>query len=135
VTGNNTFRYFKVGDGNTLKCNHSQIAKKEANISSNYTCHTWLPDGRILVCTDKGEILLLESTGDWKMMLHESPQEDFNIECIHTYSKGFIIAGDKATILIYEKSEEPKNPYTRIAKLPQSDGKIDKNSEFPELMA
>jgi hypothetical protein len=28
--------------------------KKEAEVSTNYTCHTWLPDGRIALCTDLG---------------------------------------------------------------------------------
>ncbi len=62
--------------------------------------------------------MLLASGGDYKMLLSESPGDGFYIECIQTYSKGFIIAGDNGTIMIYEKSEDPKNPYNRIAKLP-----------------
>jgi hypothetical protein len=73
---------------------HNQIVKKETYISNNYTCHTWLPDGRLIVCTDQGDIMLLESTGDYKMLLPESPGEGFYIECVITYSKGFIIGGD-----------------------------------------
>ena len=61
--------------------------------------------------------MLLESSGDYKMLLAESPGEGFFIECIITYSKGFIIAGDNGQIMIYEKSEKPKNPYHRIATL------------------
>jgi hypothetical protein len=38
--------------------------------------------------------MLLESTGDYKMLLPESPGEGFYIECVITYSKGFIIGGD-----------------------------------------
>ena len=91
--------------------------KKEAHISNNFTCHTWLPDGRLIVCTDMGEIMLLESSGDYKMLLAESPGEGFFIECIITYSKGFIIGGENGQIMIYEKSEEPKNPYHKIATL------------------
>jgi hypothetical protein len=101
-----------------LKVAHTQIVKKEAHISNNYTCHAWLPDGRLIICTDQGEIMLLESSGDYKMLLAESPGEALQyIECVITYSKGFIIAGESGLIMIYEKSEEPKNPYHRIATL------------------
>lgn len=115
VTGNQTYKFYRVQENGTLKPTHTSILKKESHISNNYTCHTWLPDGRLIVCTDQGEILLLENNGDYKMMLSESPQENFNIECIQTYSKGFVIAGDNGAIMIYEKSEDPKNPYMKIA--------------------
>jgi hypothetical protein len=52
VTGNNTFKFYRVKENNNLHANHTQITKKEAHVSNNYTCHTWLPDGRLLVCTD-----------------------------------------------------------------------------------
>lgn len=35
-----------------MKATHPAMGKKDANISSNYTCHLWLPDGKLLVCTD-----------------------------------------------------------------------------------
>jgi hypothetical protein len=120
VTGNNTYKFYRVQENNNLKPTHTQIVKKEAHISNNFTCHAWLPDGRLIVCTDQGEIMLLESSGDYKMLLAESPGEGFYIECVITYSKGFIIAGEYGQIMIYEKSEEPKNPYHRIATLPTS---------------
>ena len=34
--------------------------KKEAHISNHFTCHTWLHDNRLIVCTEQGELLLLE---------------------------------------------------------------------------
>ena len=61
--------------------------------------------------------MLLETTGDYKMLLPESPGEGFYIECIVPYDKGFIIAGENGQIFIYEKSEEAKNPYHRVATL------------------
>lgn len=73
VTGNNTFKFYRVTDNNILKPTHTSIVKKEAHISNNYTCHTWLPDQRLLVCTDQGEIMLLEQNGDYKALLSESP--------------------------------------------------------------
>jgi hypothetical protein len=104
-----------------LKPTHTSILKKDSHISNNYTCHTWLPDGKLLVCTDQGEILLLESNGEYKMLLPDSPGDGFYIECVHTYSKGFIVAGDNGRIIIYEKSEDPKTPYNKLIILPQTD--------------
>jgi WD40 repeat protein len=93
-----------------------------------------MPDGRLIICTDQGEIMLLEGSGDYKMLLAESPGEGFFIETIIVYSKGFIIGGENGQIMIYEKSEEPKNPYHRIATLPTTtDSKSDK--DYPMLMA
>ncbi|MFO0116508.1 MAG: hypothetical protein ACK521_02445 [bacterium] len=52
--------------------------------------------------------MLCEPTGELKMDLKESPGEGFYIQSIRAYSKGFIIAGDKGQIMIYEKVDEPK---------------------------
>ena len=94
--------------------------KKEAHVSNHFTCHTWLPDGRLIVCTDQGEIMLLESSGEYKTLL-TGPGDGVYIESIITYSKGFLIAGEK--IIVYEKSEDPKNPYTRVGTWPTFDPK------------
>lgn len=67
VTGKELFKFFKV-DNNQLRVSVHSIAKKEHDISTTYTCHTWLPDGRIAVCTELGQIMLLESTGDYKSL-------------------------------------------------------------------
>ena len=65
VTGRDLFKFFKL-DNHQLKIMHNQIAKKEPEVSSTFTCHTWLPDGRIAVCTDMGQIMLLDYNGDYK---------------------------------------------------------------------
>ena len=64
VTGQDVFRFFKL-EAQQLKTTHNQIAKKD-DASTNYTCHTWLSDGKIAVCTDMGQILILEHNGDYK---------------------------------------------------------------------
>ena len=76
-----------------MKTVHNAIAKKESHVSNNFTCHSWLPDGRFIICTDQGEIMLLESDGAYKMLL-ESPGDGMHIECVQTFSKGFMIGGD-----------------------------------------
>jgi len=133
VTGNGTFKFYRVNENNSLKNTHNAITKKESHISNNYTCHAWLPDGRLLVCTDQGEIMLLESDGSYKMLLSDSPGDGFHIECILTFTKGFIIGGDNGRIYIYEKSEDPKVPYTQFPPLPSPGGEREK-VEYAELM-
>lgn len=94
VTGNNTYKFYRVQENNSLKATHTQILKKEPHVSNNYTCHAWLPEGRIAVCTDQGEIMFMELNGEYKLLLAESPGEGFYIESIIPYNKGFIIAGE-----------------------------------------
>lgn len=68
VTGNGVYKYYKLKD-NGIRPEHSAITKKESHISNHYTCHAWLPEGKIIICTDQGELILLESTGEYKMIL------------------------------------------------------------------
>ena len=96
---------------------HQQLAKKEAHISSNYTCHCWLLDGKFLIGTDQGDILLCEGGGDVKMEL-KGPEDNFYIQTIKSYSKGFVTAGDKGQIMIFEKVDDPKSQYSLIQSLP-----------------
>ena len=130
ITGNGVYKYYKLKD-NGLRPEHSTLAKKESHISNNYTCHTWLPEGKIIICTDQGELLLLESTGEYKMLLSCSPGDGFYIESITNYSKGFMIAGDTGQIMVFEKSDEPKKPFTHVATWPNVDPKEEK--KYPEL--
>lgn len=63
------------------------------------------------------------------------------------YSRGFVICGDNAEILVFEKSEEVKNPFYFVAKLPavgknlqssslEETGNIRRSNPFhPKLMA
>lgn len=95
ITGPSTYRFYKIQENQSLKQMATQLSKKEAHISSYYSCHCWLPEGKFLIGTDQGEILLCESSGELKMDLKESPGEGFYIQTIRAYSKGFIIAGDK----------------------------------------
>lgn len=38
-------------------------------------CHTWLNDGRFIVCTETGQILLFESNGDYKNIMITAPNK------------------------------------------------------------
>jgi hypothetical protein len=119
VTGNNTYKYFEIRDNSSLRATYSQLSKKENNhLSSNYTAHCWLPEGKFLVGTDQGQIMLCLANGEFKGVLADSPGEGFYIETIRTYSKGFIIGGDQGKMMVFMSTGEVNNPYTRIASLP-----------------
>jgi len=74
VTGRDVFKFYKL-ENFQLRPSHNQVMKKEAEVSTNYTCHTWLPDGRIALCTDLGQILILESNGDYKSVQAYDPKK------------------------------------------------------------
>ena len=130
VTGNGVYKYYKLKD-NGIRPEHSGLTKKESHISNHYTCHTWLPEGKIIICTDQGELLLLESSGEYKMLLSCSPGDGFYIEAITNYSKGFMIAGDTGQIMVFEKTDEPKKPFVHVATWPNVDPKEEK--KYPNL--
>jgi len=52
------------------------------------------------------------------MILNESPGSSFNIINIQSFSLGFLLAGENGRILVYQKSEEVKNPFFHVAQLP-----------------
>ena len=53
---------------------HSSFARKDEQqpLSTNFVCHTWLADGKFIVCTDIGQILLFEQSGDFKQVTIET---------------------------------------------------------------
>lgn len=75
LTGKDVFKYYKLLENNTLKMMHSHVPKKEADVSKNYKCHAWLFDGRFIVCTDLGQIMLFESDGQYKQVQISDPKK------------------------------------------------------------
>lgn len=75
VTGKDVFKYYRLLDNNTLKLLHGAMPKKEADISKNYKCHAWLSDGKFIVCTDLGQIMLFEASGDYKQVQISDPRK------------------------------------------------------------
>jgi hypothetical protein len=57
--GNNVFRWYKLKDSQ-LTSQNINLNKKEAHLSSNYLCHAWLLDGKLIVGTDAGEVLIFD---------------------------------------------------------------------------
>ena len=85
ITGNNTYKYLELKSDGNLKATYSQLSKKENNhLSSNYTAHCWLPfEGRFLVATDQGQIMLCENG--------EFNDHNFMTGCDCRYSNGTIL--------------------------------------------
>jgi hypothetical protein len=64
-----------------------------------------MTDGRLIVCTEVGEIIILEDDGEFVGFLPDSPshEEEFKIEAITPMQRGgFVVAGN-GRIYIYEK--------------------------------
>ena len=68
--------------------------------------------------TDQGQIILCENNGEVRRPLNDYPGEGFCIEKIMTFSKGFIICGDKGQMMVYHSVGEPNNPHQLNAVLP-----------------
>ena len=86
-SGNDFFKYFRL-ETNTLKLIWSTINRRDGEVhSTNYTCHSWLADGRLAMCNDLGQILLLESSGDYKGITAGDPRKEaFPINAIYPYT-------------------------------------------------
>lgn len=66
VTGPNTYKYYKIGDRETFVPDHTQVNNKDRQLTTNYSCHSWMLDsGRLVLCTENGEIMLLENSGEY----------------------------------------------------------------------
>ena len=77
VTGPHLYKYYKIKELAEFVADHTQINNKPPEISSDYSCHCWLTDGRLIVGTEKGEILCLESSGEFKYYIEDSPKGEF----------------------------------------------------------
>ena len=113
VTGTDTYKYYKI-EGGEFEADHTQVNNKDREITTKYTCHSWMHDGRLIVCTEVGEIILCETDGSYMSYIPDSPTEDdFNIQSIISFSRGFIVAGN-GLIFAYEKTEDQYAPYRLI---------------------
>jgi WD40 repeat protein len=113
VTGPDTYKYYKI-DGAEFDPIHTLLNNKDRDITTRYSCHAWMHDGPLIVCTEVGEIIMCETDGSYKAFIPHSPTgDDFKIEAIVSFSRGFIVAGN-SLIYAYEKSDDPRVPYRLI---------------------
>ena len=78
LTGKNMYRYFKLNSNFQLQPTHDRLIKKDLPVSNDYSCHAWI-DRRIIICSTRGDIFLVEMSGEFKMLLTSAPGPSFNI--------------------------------------------------------
>ena len=85
VTGPNVYKFLKIHDSfaqvdmmvESLDTSGIQVEPVQnfQGVSTNYTCHTWSVDTqRPIVCTDMGDILLMNFDGSLLMHLSSAPR-------------------------------------------------------------
>lgn len=122
LLGNAAIRTCKYTQGNDLlkatNITQTKSLKDQFQHSQNYINYCWLGDGNLVLVTDRNELIYVVTHNmEMKFLLPSPPLEEMTIECIIPFSKGFIIGGDKASIMIYERREnDKKNPYERSGK-------------------
>ena len=102
VTGNNTFKYYSVNNG--LQQIKQEITAKENQGSTHYTAHAW-GAGKLYVCTNQGEILLVDSKS-CKGRIECSPNNGLSIEHAISSGKYLITGGDNNEIFLYNIETE-----------------------------
>lgn len=116
VTGSGLFKILKVEEGGVLKpfqptvsgtgttqnVNNSISASQAAG---NYLAHAWINDSLLVVANDSGEIFIYEK-GLFKTILSTSPSNGLKINSIVPYMNGFICAGEKGQISVFDASDE-----------------------------
>eukprot|EP00397_Hematodinium_sp_SG-2012_P002542 GEMP01002549.1.p1 GENE.GEMP01002549.1~~GEMP01002549.1.p1 ORF type:complete len:1215 (+),score=317.57 GEMP01002549.1:306-3950(+) len=118
VIGDGVFKFLRMQEG-VLKGLPNQLAKLRESQNQNYTCHAWMHDDRLVLCTESGDILLFDQGSEFKMVLPCSPnavsgtQAHRSLLTIAAYSKGFVCGGDKGQVKVFERSDDPKEVFRK----------------------
>ena len=93
VTGPNTYRFMKLQHGlDEFQVISTLLRPPKETTSTDYSCHAWTRDMKLVVCTAAGDVMLVNRSGEFLMYLPESP-EGKQIDSITIYSQGFILGG------------------------------------------
>lgn len=112
VVGDGIFKFFRLQDA-TLKAVPNQLSKLREAQNQNYTCHAWILNERLILCTEAGELLLFDNGGEFKQTLQCSPNQPRSLLCIAPYAKGFITGGEHGMIRVFDTSEDLKESFKR----------------------
>jgi hypothetical protein len=125
--GVDTYRFLRI-DANPgatqaeFTQEHTRVNNADRELTTKYVCQAWMGDGRLIVCTEVGEIFLCEESGSYMTYIPESPTDDnFKLEACVAFSRGFIVAGNEngnGKFYAFEKCEDPKVAYRLINKEP-----------------
>jgi hypothetical protein len=89
VTGVDTFRFYAI-ESNELQEQHTQLNNKDREITTKYSCHCWTIGGTLILCTEVGEIVVVDNDGSYLNFVPESPinspaDENLKIEAVCCY--------------------------------------------------
>jgi WD40 repeat protein len=113
-TGNANIKCHKITEGQLKQQAFNGLAKKENHVSStNYLCHSWLFDGKLVVGTDANDILVFDQNYELKVVLL-TLVTDWASRVICPFAGGFLVGGDLGQILIFERNpEDLRNQYAK----------------------
>jgi WD40 repeat protein len=111
VSGETILKFFRVQDG-VLKMLNPSLGKHEP---INYQDHAWLPENRVVVTTDTGELRFYEN---YELKNEMATGEDSAIMCsVVGFSKGFICGGEGGQIRVFERSDDGRDPFKHAVTL------------------
>lgn len=105
VTGQGVLRYFRILES-TFRPATLNIKREP----QDYVCQCWLPEERLVVATENGELMIIENF-ELKGILSSGPNDGKRIGSIETFSKGFIVGGAGGSLRIYERSDDSREFY------------------------
>lgn len=108
VSGGGLYKYFVMKDKRFTDF-HSTMNNKPQEISSKYTCHCWGSDGRLMVGTEEGHIILCHDNGEYQSIVAESPN-GVHITCITPFSRGVLVGGSEGEIFIFIQTDDVDVP-------------------------
>ena len=89
-------------------------------------------ENHLIVGTKTGELICCNENGEFIQVLKDSPtfilKAAWNVECLTTYNKGFIVGGDNAQIFVYKFTNDDHNLYELNNHL-----NIKANSDFKDI--
>ena len=105
VTGQGVLRFFRILE-NAFRPATLSIKREP----QDYVCQCWLPEDRVVVATENGELMIIENF-EFKCVLSSSPSDGKLVGSIIAYSKGFIVGSAGGTLRIYERTDETRESY------------------------
>ena len=111
VSGETILKFYRVQDG-MLKMLNPSLGKHEP---VNYQSHAWLPEDRVVVTTDTGELKFYEG---YELRSEMATGDDNAVmSTVAAFSKGFICGGEGGQIRVFERSDDGRDPYKHAVTL------------------
>jgi cilia- and flagella-associated protein 57 len=120
LTGpNNTFKYLRKNIDHEVTIEHTQINNMDQGkkISDNFTCHAWSKStGHVLICTDAGEMIVCENSGQFKALINDAPITSGSgpIEAVISLDNGFLLATGFKFIVYRTAYVDERLPIIRV---------------------